>query len=140
MFVYRIENDDGVGFVFGKMSYKFPYHLEYVDDYVIDKNGLKTERLQNPDTDIGTPLCKAFFDKKIFKGSPLIFGFASVKDLYTWTSPVMIGICELSGYFINVYDIPEEHIIFGTRQVAFNPIHSINKIKISHKKLRNGFK
>jgi hypothetical protein len=141
MYIFRIENDEGVGFIMGKLKYyshKLDYELEYnnINDEIMDKNGILTERREHPDADYGTPLAKAYFDKLIYTGGPLRFGFATIKDLYTWISPVELGVYELNGYYIHVYDIPPEHIIFGTRQVAFNPIYSTSKTKISHKKLR----
>ena len=139
MRVFRIENDDGVGVVFGKMKYYLSHDLEYdyIHDSIKNKDGILTERRQHPDADYGTPLAKAYFDKLIYNGSPLIFGFSNIKDLYTWFSPAFMGVCELNGYYIHIYNIPEEHVIQGTRQVAFNPIYSTSKLKISHKKLRN---
>lgn len=141
MRIFRIENDEGVGFIMGKIKYysnKLDYELEYnnIHDKIMDKNGRLTERRQYPDADYGTALKKAYFNKLIYTGSPLRFGFSNIKDIYTWLSPVELGVYELNGYYIHVYDIPDKHVIFGTRQVVFDPINSTSKTKISHKKLR----
>jgi hypothetical protein len=142
MYVLRIENDNGVGFMWGKNKYTIERKLEYYYIYDIwDENNKKmTERWQHPDADEGTELQKAYFNKLIYRGSPLRFGFATSKDLYTWISPAALGVYELNGYYIYVYEIPEEHVIKGTRQVAFDPKHSTNKYKISHRTLRRNFK
>lgn len=46
MRIFRIENDDRVGFIWGKMKYHLPYELEYdyIRDDIKDKNGIMTER------------------------------------------------------------------------------------------------
>ena len=142
MRIFRIENDDRVGFIWGKMKYHLPYELEYdyIRDDIKDKNGIMTERRQQPDADYGTPLADAYFNNLIYKGSPLIFGFASIKDIYTWVSPATIGILELNEFYIHVYDVPEEQVIKGSRQVAFDPVNSVHRLKISHKQLRRGLR
>lgn len=138
MRIFRLESTDGVGFVFGKMKYYLPIELEY--DYVYtdvkNKNGTRVERRQHPDADVGTPLACAFMNKQIYIGSPIIFGFSNVSDLYSWISPAYLGVYELNGYYIHIYDVPDEYVISGSRQVAFDPAHSVKKIKISHKQLR----
>lgn len=142
MIIFRIEDDNGCGFVFGNHQYGLPIELEYdyIYDDIIDKNGRLTERQQHPDADYDTPLAEAYFNNLIFVGSPLIFGFANVKDLYTWISPATLGVCELNGYYIHIYDVPEKYVIQGTRQVAFDSNYYTSKCKISHKKLRRGLK
>ena len=42
MRIFRIENDDRVGFIWGKMKYHLPYELEYdyIRDDIKDKNGI----------------------------------------------------------------------------------------------------
>ena len=141
MYIFRIQNDDGVGCMWGQQTYRLPEELKYdYSSYIFDKNGIRIERHQHPDVDVGTPLAAAYSAKLIYRGGPLLFGFETIKDLYTWFCPATIGCFELNGYYIHVYDIPEEHVIRGTNQVAFNPIYSTHNIKISHKKLRCGFR
>ncbi len=142
MYIFRIQNDNGVGCMLCPPHlYKMPYELKYdYSDIIKDKNGIETDRLQHPDCDFGTPLAEAYYKKLIYRGSPYVFGFATIKDLYTWFCPATVGGFEANGYSIYVYDIPEEHILRGSRQVAFNPIHSNNTIKISHKDLRRKFR
>lgn len=136
MYIYRIQNDDGVGYVKMKKhkNYRVFYKLKYEYSHELADG---SERHQYPDADYGTPLANAYFNKQIYSGSPLIFGFATIKDIYTWFCPATIGYFEANGYYIYVYNIDEKHVIRGTRQVVFNPIHAISKTKISHKSLRH---
>lgn len=135
MRVFRIENEEGQGYRSCKFTtpdcvYKlrFDYSHEMPDG---------SERRQHPDADVGTELQRAYFDKRIYFGSPLRFGFGSVKDIYTWFCPPTIGLLELSGFNIYMYDIDDEFVIKGTRQVAFDPTKATKKQKISHKMLRH---
>lgn len=134
MIIYRIQNDENTGVVFQRNNeYKYPQNLSYNYSHLM-KDG--TERLQHPDSDYGTPLAKAYDNNLIKKGSPYLFGVQTIKDLYTWFSPVDIGYYELNGYWIWVYEVPDEHVFIGTRQVAFDNRHVIRKEKISHRQLR----
>lgn len=138
MKIYRIQSDLNEGVIMTRGKYridsKLLWELSYDYSHYL-KDG--TERHQHPDADNGTPLRQAYFDKTICRGSPYIFGVKSVKDLYTWFCPAKIGMYEAGGMFIYEYDIPNEHVIIGTRQVAFDPKYATSINKISHKKLRH---
>lgn len=136
MYIYRIQDENDVGYIIGSINYnpKIFYELDYGLSHELPDG---SERKQHPDSDIGTDLHKAYFDGLIYRGSPLIFGFISIKDLYTWCSPVEIGFLEANGMNIYIYDVPEPNIIKGTRQVVFDPIYATKKIKILHKDLRH---
>ncbi len=139
MRIYRLQAEIDVG----------PHRGQYIDKNREVLNQLKydyshempdeTERRQNPDADFGTDLCKAFSYKNtlIYKGSPYIFGFATIKDIYTWFCPAEIGWQEANGIYIYMYEVPDEHVIKGTRQVAFNRNYVLSKTKMSHKQLRH---
>jgi hypothetical protein len=138
MLIYRIQNDKDQGpyspFSYLNLNkYIIPDELNYErSQYLPDGS----ERHQHPDADAGTPLEKAFINGLIKKDSPYIFGFASIEDLYIWYSPPEIAILELNGFFIYLINIPEEHVIFGSRQVIFNKNNILNKTKIKHTELR----
>jgi hypothetical protein len=131
MRIFRIENSEGQGCMLcHTRSHPLCFDLSHnMPD--------GSERLQHPDADIGTELHKAYFDKKIHPKSPLKFGFATIKDIYTWFCPATIGLFEHSGFFIHMYEIDDRHVIKGTRQVAFDPSNATKKEKISHKLLRH---
>ena len=139
MLIYRLQNDNNVGLVYHirqnqrNINWKIYNELKYNYSHNLPDG---SERKQQPDADTGTELEKAYFDKLIYLGSPLIFGCISIKDLYIWFCPAEIGWYEANGCYIYVYDVPDEYIIKGTRQVAFDPKYAISKTKISHKKLR----
>jgi hypothetical protein len=116
-----------------KIFSKISFDLEY-DYSAIMKDG--SERKQHPCADYGTELHKAYVDGKICDGSPYIFGFHRIDDIYVWFCPVTIGYWEATNLSIYEYDVPDEHVIKGTRQVIFDPKYAISKCKISHKKLR----
>jgi hypothetical protein len=139
MRIYRLQTENGVGPHHGQHTYgnrktlnqlKYDYSHEMPDE---------SERRQHPDADFGTDLCKAFSYKNtlIYKGSPYIFGFATIKDIYTWFCPAEIGWWEANGMYVYMYEVPDEHVIKGTRQVAFDHNYTTNKVKISHKELRH---
>ena len=96
-----------------------------------------TERYQLPYDDVDTPLHKWYMHDSLYGGSKFLFGFASIKDLYTWVCPASIGIFEASGLYIYEYDIPDKFVLHGTRQVVFDPEQATNITQISHKKLRH---
>ena len=139
MRVYRIQNDNGNGFLTGNgsrniiMNFKLLRNLKYNYSHILPDG---TERCQHPDADIGTDLYNAYWNKMIYTGSSLRFGFGSIKDLYTWCCPATIGFYEAYNITIYEYIIPDEYVIKGTRQVVFDPSNAINVRKLSHKELR----
>ena len=129
MYIFRIQDSNNNGCLLPKekFKYRFPYDLDY-QDY--------PRKNTHPDADTGTALQKAMYDKTITLESKYLFGCASIRDLYSWFSPVDIGYYELNGFYVHVYDVPREYIIFGSNQVAFDSDHVISKRKLSHKELR----
>jgi len=78
-----------------------------------------SERYMHPDADVGTPLARAFFDKLIYRGSPYVFGFATLEHLYIWYAKEEINVFEKYGFNIYEYNIPDDKVISGSRQVIF---------------------
>lgn len=131
MLIYRIQKN-GVGPYKNNLnSLRYPWELEYFDSYLPDG----TERNQQPDTDIGTDLEK-FVINKNFKLDGYIFGFANKKDLFTWFSPVHLGYLYANGFSIWSYDVPEEFVVKGTRQLCFQKDKSIWSKKLDVKSFR----
>ena len=136
MWVYRIQNAYDQGCLLGTDT---PCYVTYPEELRLHRaNNMPdgSECRQHPDDDAGTDLQKAYFKKHIYHGSKYIFGFANKKDLYTWFTPVDLGWYEGHGYAVYAYDIPTQYIIFGTRQVCFNPVHARMKQRLGHRKLR----
>lgn len=137
MRIYRIQNDNNEGGLIKKLPLKCPEirrELEY-DNSNIYKDGSK--KRMHPDADTNTELQKSCYNGLIYNGSPYLFGCSSMSDLYMWFCPSTIGYLEANNMNIYIYDMPNEHIIHGTRQVAFNPKYATNKYKVSHKQLRH---
>lgn len=139
MRIYRLQADNNAGYLRGDWgdpkAQKVLDQLKYDYSHELPDG---TERLQNPDADLDTELFNAWhYTKQIYKGSPYIFGFAKIKDLYIWCCPARLGWLEANNIYIYVYDVPDEHVFRGTRQVAFNSNYVTCRVKISHKQLRH---
>jgi hypothetical protein len=134
MYIYRIQSEDGMGCIWGDHTYRYPEELLYIRSSSLSDG---SERREHPGEDGETHLAKAYWNKKIYQGGPLRFGFASQEDLWSWFSPVEIGWHELNGYFIHIFEVPKKKVIFGSHQVCFDPTHAISVQKIPHTKLRH---
>lgn len=136
MLIYRIQNADDKGCLLeNSIAYSSPYYSK-LQMYRSSSLSDGSDRRQHPDDDLGTDLQKIYFKKEIYYGSKYIFGFANKNDLYTWFTPVDLGWYEGHGYCVYTYDIPTEHIIFGTRQLCFDPAYAQKKVRLGHRKLR----
>lgn len=133
MRIYRLQSDDDKGITRDYNIFNCIQNLLYDYSHLLSDG---TERRQQPDADFGTDLQTAYFNGLIYKGSPYIFGFCKITDLYTWFCPAMIGSYESNNIYIYEYDVPQEYVIMGTRQCIFNPKYATYKCKISHKQLR----
>ena len=58
MIVFRVQNDNGDGCIYGKKMYKMPYELKYDRSYILPDG---TERWQHPDADITISIFKPKF-------------------------------------------------------------------------------
>jgi hypothetical protein len=129
MRIFRLQNEDNLGFLMHKSQYKYnnrPWDLDY---------GPILKR-PCPTLDTGTELQAAVYNKTITFNSKYIFGCATVKDLYTWFTPVDIGWYEANGFHVYLYEVPREHVLLGSNQLAFDSEHVVSKRKLSHKDLR----
>ena len=101
--VYRIENSTGEG--------PFAAALK-------GKNGLTPANLVNRlfKTGVDWPPPEGTYPR-YFR-----FGFASLDQLKTWFPPTTHPVLKSWGLDINVYEVPEDHVIDDVEQVVFNPM------------------
>jgi hypothetical protein len=88
-----------------------------------------SERYMHPDADTGTPLARAYFNKLIYPGSEYIFGFAKIEHLYIWFAKEEIDIYKNYGIYIYEFTIPDDKVIYGSRQVIFKLSDTISQQK-----------
>jgi len=86
-----------------------------------------SERYMHPDADTGTPLARAYFDKLIYPGSEYIFGFAKLEHLYIWFAKEEIDVYKNYGIYIYEFTIPDDKVIYGSRQVIFKLSDTISQ-------------
>jgi hypothetical protein len=132
MLIYRIQKNE-VGPFENKyaIKYRFPYELEYYDQYLADGS----ERNQQPDADEGSDLQKFVFSRN-FKLDDYIFGFEDKEHMYKMFSPVKIGYLYATEYNIWVYDVPREKVIIGNRQLCFRAEDAISIKKTNSRNIR----
>lgn len=134
MLVFRVHKN-GTGPYTNKESsdtvVRFPYELEYFDHYLPDGS----ERNLQPDADKGSDLEKFIFDRN-FELEDYVFGFADKKDFHVWFSPVSLGYLCAKGFEIWAYEVPEEDVIQGTRQVCFQVNNAISSRKLTLREFR----
>ena len=71
-----------------------------------------------------------------FVHADYVFGFASKQDLYLWFLPVNLGYLYANGFGIWAYDVPEDCVVKGTRQVCFRIDDAIWSKHLDIKELR----
>ena len=126
MMIYRVHKN-GVGPYENKtIGFKYPTELEYFDLYLADGS----ERNQQPETDVGSDLQKFVYDRN-FDLNDYVFGFENKNHLFTWFSPVNLGYLYANGFGIWVYDVPDELVIKGNRQLCFRVDDAIWSKKLS---------
>ena len=114
MLIYRVHKN-GVGPYENKtIGLRYPRELEYFDQYLPDGS----ERNQQPETDNNSDLQKFVYTRN-FKLDDYVFGFNCKKDLFTWFSPVNLGYLYANGFGIWMYDVSDEYVIRGNRQLCF---------------------
>ncbi len=112
-----------------------PNHPLYHDypSYLPDR----TERHMHPDADFGTPLGKFMFSRfktndngsKGFDLGDYVFGFANTEHLNIWFSPQELAKFYIQGYEIHIYDVPDDKVVLGSRQVCFRVQDAISNKK-----------
>lgn len=132
MLIYRLHKN-GVGPYENKCldTIRFPYELEYFDHYLPDGS----ERNQQPETDEGSELQKFVYDRN-FKLDDYVFGFACKKDFHVWFSPVTLGYLYANGFGIWAYDVPDEYVVKGNRQLCFRVDDAIWSKKLNIREFR----
>lgn len=73
-----------------------------------------------------------------------VCGFRSLRQMHKWFSPDDIRLLMRYGYKLVVYDVDEENIRFGRKQIVFNkeeakPVREVKlrKVKLKKKKCSN---
>lgn len=133
MLVFRLHKN-GTGPYMNKdtdRDFRFPYELEYFDHYLPDGS----ERNQHPDADKGSELQKFMFDRN-FQLDDYVFGFACKKDFHVWFSPVRLGYLHANGFEISAYEVSEELVVKGNRQVCFRVNDAISTKKLNLREFR----
>ena len=132
MIVFRVHKN-GTGPYENKCidTIRFPCELEYFDHYLPDGS----ERNQQPETDEGSDL-QSFVYSKNFNLGDYVFGFACKKDFHLWFSPVNLGYLYANGFGIWLYDVPEEYVIKGKRQLCFRVDNAIWSKKLNIREFR----
>ena len=131
MLIYRLHKN-GVGPYENKaIRLRYPWELEYFEQYLPDGS----ERNQQPETDAGSDLQK-FVVHRNFKLDGYVFGFAHKKHLFMWFSPVHLGYLYANGFSIWVYDVPEEFVVKGKRQLCFQVDNAIWSKQLDLKEFR----
>ncbi len=148
MLIYRVECN-GIGPLKGNGKIKFkcgdnkymycrPYNPNHplYDNYSHNlPDG--SERRMHPDADGGTPLAEFMFSKYVTKENgargfdlgDYVFGFANTEHLNIWFSPQELVKLYINGFEIHIYDIPDEKVILGSRQVCFRVQDAISSKK-----------
>ena len=119
--IYRLQNEYNQG----------PYCNELIDDISEEillnlQYGRGCYKQLRPINETNTELQKAYEENKIFNGSPYVFGFESIDQLYKWFSPVQLGILFAKNIQIYIYKVKREDVLYGNSQVAFIPSDSYN--------------
>lgn len=109
MLVYRVQHKEtGLG----------PYHPQ------TEECKLLKRRLCDSHDDIMNPaLCDAFntADADRIIKNEYVFGFLSLEELYTWFDGFIQDLCQC-GYEIVIYDVGDDCVCIGHKQVAFNVV------------------
>jgi len=131
MLIYRVHKNGSGPYENKTIGLRYPCDLEYFDHYLPDGS----ERNQHPETDEGSDLQK-FVINNHFKLDKYVFGFAHKKDLFTWFSPVNLGYLYANGFSIWAYDVPEEFVVKGNRQLCFRVDDAISSKHLDLKAFR----
>ena len=130
MLIYRLQDETGNGpySTMCKTNKSLTEELAIVRKKINRPSNLEdgSERYMHPDADAGTPLARAYFDKLLYPGSNYVFGFATLEHLYIWYDKAEIIIFENFGFNVYEYNIPDDKVISGSRQVIFKLCDTIN--------------
>jgi hypothetical protein len=104
MKVYRMENEEKLGPYAADWELKFPLQFAHADE---DHPGPRTD---------GAELAQAYDADDYRK---LKYAFASLEALFEWFEGWTDALLE-AGFYVAEYFVPDEHIIRGDHQVAYD--------------------
>jgi hypothetical protein len=127
MLIYRIEDEDAGGPYRGNNSDKNPFgsatasdrHPLPADDSLL-QDSIRF-RMERDLDDVDDCHWSSFLECEF------IFGFASVEQMRNWVyNDTWLTRMDDNGFFLSVFDVPEDHICIGNTQAVFRRNHAIS--------------